>query len=47
LFWFLVPDDLSMYLSSSSAGTSARWVQLILLDDQLELDKALVIFIDL
>jgi len=47
LFWFPVPDDLSMYFSSPSADTSAMPVWLVLLEDQLELDKALAIFIEL
>jgi len=47
LFWFPVPDDLSMYFSSPSAGTSARWVWLVLLEDLLGQDKARAIFIEL
>ena len=47
MLWFPVPDDLSMYLSSSSAGASARRVWLVLLEDLLELDKAFVIFVEL
>jgi len=36
-----------MYFSSPSADTSARWVWLVLLEDLLELDKALAIFVEL
>ena len=45
LFWLLVPDDLSMYLSSPSADTSARRVWQVLLKDLLEQDEALMIFV--
>ena len=47
MFWFPVPDDLSMYFSRPSAGTSTRRVWLVLLEDLLEQDKALAIFIEL
>jgi len=47
LFWFPIPDDLSMYFLSPSTGTSARWVWLVLLEDLLDQDKALAIFIEL
>jgi len=47
LFWFPVPGDLSMYFLSPSAGTSARWAWLVLLEDLLEQEKALAIFIKL
>ena len=47
MFWFLVPNDLSMYFSSPSTSTSARRVWLVLLEDLLEQDKALAIFIEL
>jgi hypothetical protein len=47
LFWFPVPDNLSMYFSSPSAGTSAMRVWLVLLEGLLELDKVLAIFIEL
>jgi len=42
-----VSDDLSVYLSSSSADTSARRVRQVLLEDLLKQDKALAIFIKL
>jgi len=45
LFWLLVPDDLSMHLSSPSADTSARRVWQVLLKDLLEQDEALMNFI--
>ena len=45
MFWFPVPDNLSVYFSSPSARTSTMWVWLVLLEDPLELGKALAIFI--
>jgi len=36
-----------MYFSSLSADTSARWVWLVLLEDLLEEDEALAIFVEL
>jgi len=45
LFWLPVLDDLSVYLSSPSVDTSARWVWQILLKDLLEQDEALMIFV--
>ena len=47
MFWFPVPDDLSMYFSSPSTSPFARWVWLNPLEDLLEQDKALAIFIEL
>jgi len=45
LFWLPVPDDLPMYLSSPSTDTSARRVRQVLLEDLLEQDEALAIFV--
>ena len=45
LFWLPVPDDLSMYLSSPSADTSAGWVRQVLLKDLFEQDEVLTIFV--
>jgi hypothetical protein len=42
-----VTDDLSMYLSSASADTSARRVGQVLFEDLLEQDEALAIFVEL
>ena len=47
LFWFPVPDNLSVYLSSPSARTSAMRVWSVLLEDPLELGKVFAIFIKL
>jgi len=47
LFWLLVPNNLSMHLSSPSADTSARWVRQVLLKDLLEQDEALAILVKL
>ena len=47
LLWFPVPNNLLLYFSSPSTGTFARWVWLVLLEDLLEQDKALVVFIEL
>ena len=44
---FPIPNNLSLYFSSPSAGTSARRVWLVLLEDLLKKDKALAIFIEL
>ena len=45
LFWLPVLDDLPMYLSSPSTDTSARRVRQVLLEDLLEQDEALMIFV--
>ena len=42
-----VSNDLPVYLSSSSADTSARWVRQVLLKDLLKQDKALAILVKL
>jgi len=47
LLWLCVPDDLSVYLSSTSADTSARQVWQVLLEDLLEQDEALTILVEL
>jgi len=47
LLWLCVSDDLSVYLSSVSADTSARRVGQISLEDLLEQDEALTILIKL
>jgi hypothetical protein len=47
LLWLCVADDLSMYLSSASADTSARRVGQVLLEDLLEQDEALAVFVEL
>jgi len=36
-----------VYLSSSSADTSARWVRQVLLEDLLKQDKALAVLVKL
>jgi len=47
LLWLYVPDDLSVYLSSSSTDTSARRVRQVLFEDLLEQDEALTILVEL
>jgi hypothetical protein len=47
LLWLCVSDDLSVYLSSASADTSARRVGQVLLEDLLEQDEALTILVKL
>jgi len=47
LLWLCVSDDLSMYLSSTSANTSAWRVWQVLLKDFLKQDEALSVFIEL
>jgi hypothetical protein len=47
LFWLCVSDDLSMYLSSSSADTSTRRVRQVLLEDLLKQDEALAVLVKL
>jgi len=47
LLWLCVSDDLSMYLSSTSADTSARRVRQVLLKDLLKQDEALTVFVEL
>jgi len=47
LLWLCVSDDLSVYLSSASADTSARRVRQVLLEDLLEQNEALTILIKL
>jgi len=47
LLWLCISDDLSVYLSSASADTSARRVGQVLLEDLLEQDEALTILIKL
>jgi len=47
LLWLCITDDLSMYLSSAFADTSARWVGQVLLKDLLEQDEALAVFVEL
>jgi len=42
-----VSDDLSMYLSSASADTSARRVGQVLLKDLLKQDEVLTVFVEL
>jgi len=47
LLWLCVSDDLSMYLSSVSADTSARRVGQVLFKDLLEQDEAFTVFVEL
>jgi len=47
LLWLCVPDDLSVYLSSSSTDTFARQVRQVLLKDLLKQDEALTILVKL
>jgi len=47
LLWLCVPDDLSVYLSSASADTSARRVGQVLLEDLPKQDEALTILVKL
>ena len=47
LLWLRVPDDLSVYLSSSCTDTSAWRVRQVLLKDLLEQDEALTILVKL
>ena len=45
--WLCVSDDLSMYLSSSSANTSAWRIRQVLLKDLLKQNEALSVFVEL
>jgi len=47
LLWLCVADDLTMYLWSASANTSARRVGQVLLEGLLEQDEALAVFVEL
>jgi len=47
LLWLCVADDLTMYLSSAPVDTSARRVGQVLLEDLLEQDEALAVFVEL
>jgi len=47
LLWLCVSNDLSVYLSSSSADTSAKRVRQVLLEDLLKQDKALAVLVKL
>ena len=47
LLWLCVTNDLSMYLSSTSANTSAWRVWQVLLKDLLKQDEVLSVFVEL
>jgi len=47
MFWLCVSNDLSVYLSSSSADTPTRRVRQVLLEDLLKQDMALAVLVKL